>query len=153
MTSLRRMVWALTLTISVLPTLADVALTSQNSESSDSPTRAGSELHAKVGKLLSTIEAHLVSPARNRKRSADVAVPATKDPLNQVVYTVCHLPTLRQFAFHLRVLCQSARYDSVVQENCYRALKTPSITPELPPSLLQPCKRTICRQPAVILSN
>ena len=76
------MVWALTLTISVLQTLADVALTSQNSESSDSPTtRAVSELHAKVGKLLSTIEAHLVSPARNREWTAHVAMPAAEDPL------------------------------------------------------------------------
>ena len=117
------MVWALTLTISVLQTPADVALTSQNSESSDSPTRAVSELHAKVGKLLSTIEAHLVSPARNRKRSADVAVPATKDPLNQVLYSVCHYSTLRQFAFHLRVFCQPARCGSVVEANCYRAFE------------------------------
>ena len=82
-----------------------------------------SEFHAKVGKLLSTIETHLVSPARNRKRSADVAVPATKDPLNQVLYSVCHYSTLRQSAFHLRVFCQPARCGSVVEANCYRAFE------------------------------
>jgi hypothetical protein len=79
-----------------------------------------SEFHAKVGKLLSTIETHLVSPARNRKRSADVAVPATKDPLNEVLYSVCHYSTRRQFAFHLRSFCQPARCGSTVEANCYR---------------------------------
>ena len=82
-----------------------------------------SEFHAKVGKLLSTIETHLVSPARNRKRPADVAVPATKDPLNEVLYSVCHYSTPRQFAFHLRVFCQPASCGSVVEANCYRAFE------------------------------
>ena len=108
---------------SALQTLADGAPTRQSSESSDLPTRAVSEFHAKVGKLLSTIETHLVSSARNRKRSADVGVPATKDPLNQVLYSVCHNSTLTQFAFHLRVLCQPARCGSVVEANCYRAFE------------------------------
>jgi len=82
-----------------------------------------SEFNAKVRKLLSAIETHLVSPARNRKRSADVAVPATKDSLNQLLYSVCHCSTLRQFAFHLRVFCQPARCGSAVEVNCYRTFE------------------------------
>jgi hypothetical protein len=101
----------------------DSAPTRQSSESSDLPTRTVSEFHAKVGKLPSTIETHLVSSARNRKRSADVAVPATKDPLNEVLYSVCHYSTLRQFAFHLRAFCQPARCGSVVEANCYCAFE------------------------------
>ena len=37
------------------------------------------EVNAYVSKLFSAIETHLVGPARNRERPADVAVPAAKD--------------------------------------------------------------------------
>lgn len=60
-----------------------------------------SEVDASVGKLLSAIETDLVSPARNRKRPADVAVPATKDSQKDVAHSRYHLSTCWQSVVHL----------------------------------------------------
>jgi len=49
-----------------------------------------SEVDAYVSKLLSAIETHLIGPVRNRKRPADVAVPATKDSPKDVAYSMYH---------------------------------------------------------------
>ena len=50
-------------------------------KSSGSAQRIVLKVNASVRKLLSTIEAHLVSPPRNREWTAHVAMPATKEPL------------------------------------------------------------------------
>lgn len=71
---------------SALQTLADGAPACKIQSHRIRLTRAVSEFHTNIGKLFSTIETHLVSPARNRERSADVAVPAAKDPLKEILY-------------------------------------------------------------------
>jgi len=48
------------------------------------------KVNASVCKLLSTIETHLVSPARNREWTAHVAMPAAKKPLEDVLYSKFH---------------------------------------------------------------
>ena len=59
-------------------------------KSSGTAQRAVSEVGTKIGKLLSTTETHFVGPARNREWPADVAVPATKDPVKDVSYSMGH---------------------------------------------------------------
>src|SRR5579862_2165060 len=60
-----------------------------------------SEVNAYVGKLPSAIETHLVGPARNRERPADVVVPATKGSRKDVAYSTYHSSTRRQSVVHL----------------------------------------------------
>jgi hypothetical protein len=48
------------------------------------------KVNASVRKLLSTIEAHLVSPARNREWTAPVAMPAAEEPLEDGFYSKFH---------------------------------------------------------------
>jgi hypothetical protein len=52
------------------------------------------KVNANVRKLLSTIEAQLVSPARNREWTAPVAMPAAKEPLERFVLEVSQLVAL-----------------------------------------------------------
>ena len=61
------------------------------------------KVNASVRKLLSTIEAHLVSPARNRERTAHVAMPAAKEPLEDGLYSKFHNLLPWQFALRFRV--------------------------------------------------
>jgi hypothetical protein len=44
------------------------------------------KVNASIRKLLSTIEAHLVSPARNREWTAHVAMRAAEEPLEDSLY-------------------------------------------------------------------
>ncbi len=48
------------------------------------------KVNASVRKLLSTIKAHLVSPARNREWTAHVAMPAAKEPLGDSLYSTAY---------------------------------------------------------------
>jgi hypothetical protein len=73
-------------------------------ESSGSAQCAVLKVNAGVGKLLSTIKAHLVSPARNREWTAQVAMPAAKDPLEDGLYSKFHNLLPWQFALHSRAL-------------------------------------------------
>ena len=59
-------------------------------KSSGSAQRAVLKVNASVRKLLSTIKAHLVSPARNREWTAHVAMPAAKEPLENGLYSKFH---------------------------------------------------------------
>jgi hypothetical protein len=77
------------------------------SKLSDSAERTASEVNANVGELLSTIETHLVSPARNREWPAHVAVPAAKEPLKHVLYSMCHRLMRSQFALHFEPYTRS----------------------------------------------
>jgi hypothetical protein len=61
------------------------------------------KVNASVRKLLSTIEAHLVSPARNRERTAHVAMPAAKESLEDGLYSKFHNLLPWQFVLRFRV--------------------------------------------------
>ena len=63
------------------------------------------KVNASVRKLLSTIEAHLVSPARNREWTAHVTMPAAKEQLEDGLYSKFHNLLPRQF-----VLLPSKRF-------------------------------------------
>jgi hypothetical protein len=71
-------------------------------ESSGSAHCAVLKVNAGVRKLLSTIKAHLVSPARNREWTAHVAMPAAKKPLEDGLYSKFHNLLLWQFVLHFR---------------------------------------------------
>jgi len=58
------------------------------------------KVNASVRKLLSTIKAHLVSPARNREWTAYVAMPAAKEPLEDGLYSKFHNLLPWQFVLH-----------------------------------------------------
>ena len=60
------------------------------------------KVNASVRKLLSTIEAHLVSPARNREWTAHVAMPAAKEPLEGGLYSKFHNLLPWQFVLRFR---------------------------------------------------
>jgi hypothetical protein len=60
------------------------------------------KVNASVRKLLSTIEAHFVSPARDREWTAYVAMPAPKKPLEDGLYSKFHSFLPWQFALHVR---------------------------------------------------
>ena len=60
------------------------------------------KVNASVRKLLSTIEAHFVSPARDREWPAYVAVPAPKEPLEDGLYAKFHSLLPWQFVLHFR---------------------------------------------------
>jgi len=64
----------------ILPSL-QATDSSRLQESSGSAQCIVPKVNARIRKLLSTIEAHLVSPARNREWTAHVAMPAAEDPL------------------------------------------------------------------------
>jgi hypothetical protein len=73
-------------------------------ESLGSAQRAVLKVNASVRKLLSTIKAHLVSPARNREWTAHVAMPAAKEPLEDGLYSKFHDLFPWQFVLHFRAL-------------------------------------------------
>ena len=77
----------------------------QVQESSGSAHCIVLEVNASVRKLLSTIEAHLVSPARNRERTAYVAMPAAKEPLEDGLDSKFHNLLPWQFVLQLRAPC------------------------------------------------
>jgi hypothetical protein len=60
------------------------------------------KVNASVRKLFSTIEAHLVSPVRDREWTAYVAMPAPKEPLEHGLYSKFHSLLPWQFALHFR---------------------------------------------------
>jgi hypothetical protein len=60
------------------------------------------KVNASVRKLLSTIEAHLVSPARNREWTAHVAIPAAKEPFEDGLYSKFHNLLPWQFVLRSR---------------------------------------------------
>jgi hypothetical protein len=71
-------------------------------ESSGSAQCPVLKVNPSVRKLLSTIKAHLVSPARNREWTAHVAMPAAKEPLEDGLYSKLHNLLPWQFALHFR---------------------------------------------------
>jgi hypothetical protein len=60
------------------------------------------KVNASVRKLPSTIEAHFVSPARDREWTAYVAMPAPKEPLEDGLYSKFHSLLPWQVALHCR---------------------------------------------------
>jgi hypothetical protein len=67
------------------------------------------KVNASVRKLLSTIEAHFVSSARDREWTAYVAMPAAKEPLDDGLYSKFHSLLPWQFALHFRApVCMRA---------------------------------------------
>jgi hypothetical protein len=71
-------------------------------ESSGSAQCVVLKVNASVRKLLSTIEANLVSPARNREWTAHVAMPAAKEPLEDGLYSKYHNLLHWQFVLHFQ---------------------------------------------------
>jgi hypothetical protein len=60
------------------------------------------KVNASVRKLLSTIEAYFVSPARDREWTAHVAMPAAKEPLEDGLYSKFHNLLPWQFVLRFR---------------------------------------------------
>jgi len=60
------------------------------------------KVNASVRKLLSTIQAHFVSPARDREWTAYVAMPAPKEPLEDGLCSKFHSLLPWQFVLHFR---------------------------------------------------
>jgi hypothetical protein len=79
-----------------------LAASSRLQESSGSAQCAVLKVNASVRKLLSTIKAHLVSPARNREWTTHVAMPAAKEPLEDGLYSKFHNLLRWQFVLHSR---------------------------------------------------
>src|SRR5260370_14701723 len=71
-------------------------------ESSGSAQCPVLKVNPSVRKLLSTIKAHLVSPARNREWTAHVAMPAAKEPLEDGLYSKFHNFLPWQSVLHFR---------------------------------------------------
>ena len=86
-------------------------------ESSGSAQCAGLKVNASVRKLLSTIKAHLVSPARNREWTAHVAMPAAKEPLEDGLYSKLNNLLPWQFAPHFSGSLLHAHVSLWIKEN------------------------------------
>src|ERR1700758_5795694 len=89
-------------------------------ESSGSAQCIVLKVNANVRKLLSTIKAHLVSPARNREWTAHVAMPTAKEPLEDGLYSKFHNLLPWQFALHFRAPCCMRTLALWVEENSFR---------------------------------
>ena len=91
------------------------------------------KVNTSVRKLLSTIEAHLVSSARNREWTAHVAMPAAEEPLEDGLYSKFHNLLPWQFVLRFRTPSCMRTLALWVNENSSACRKT---SEELPVYLL-----------------